>query len=248
MRESIKAVLQFILIVSGLVILISFIPDFRNTPWRWMLPLFGVTVALIDSLVLLLMHFQRDLAKDFLYMPSQKYFDCHGFCFRFIPQFEQNVCVIHVLFQNRFDRPSEGHVILRAEHRHDIQLINLQISCPAAGYGIARIPCCVPAKYQGSTQVYEVFASACYPHGKGRRLRFRPALQVGSLSSSFSSALTVAGALAGAIVTTRPAQLVMTLPKGLAESFDAPHLPAIEVLWRLGDPIDESAVYKREGA
>jgi hypothetical protein len=151
---------------------------------------------------------------------------------------------LEVYFQNQHDRPSLGRIALRPAKgfwltRANIGALIFDIPCDAAAFGLARVPIPLPRDVQGKKQSFEVGASIEYPHGKGRRLRFRDGISMHTntrFKNAFGTILTVAGALTGQIVFMTPETAIIRFPTNAVEEFYREAQLEIRTLWKLGDP------------
>ena len=87
----------------------------------------------------------------------------------------------------------------------------------------------------------EVSAATRYPAGKGELLRFHNGVRVGKADTSGlgSTALTAGLLLVGHVHYSRPAALSVTLPASVAEEAPPSQEPAVEILWKLGEFVDD---------
>ncbi|HEX8325296.1 MAG TPA: hypothetical protein VF595_15450 [Tepidisphaeraceae bacterium] len=243
-RELTKGVLCLIVIAGVVVTLFAWSssrPD-RNT-WRYRVA--APAAAVLGLGAFLAIHFRRDRAPDFLRAATGAYFDRGGLCFAFSVQREGACCVLHVLFQNRFERPCHGQIALRPARgffmaRAKIEAIGVAVNCGPGAFGVARLRIPIPAAFQGTKQKFDVGASVEYPTGRGRRLRNREGFSIGHNSSfgdAFGKTLALAGAAAGTIVFKHPASVTLALPSGVADEVRPETAPEIETIWVLGDDV-----------
>jgi hypothetical protein len=103
MREFLKVACVFVLMICGTAAAIVWVaerPDGTTRALRIVLPL--MSVAAIGGF--LLIHFQRDIAPDYLYQVSRKYFNRDGFCLAGKTVAIDGVGYLEVWFQNQHDR------------------------------------------------------------------------------------------------------------------------------------------------
>jgi len=244
MREGLKGALGVVFIFALMGAVMGYAANFKDPLWHWLAPGSGAIVALACGIGMAKIEFRKDLVPDFLYQEVKRYFDCNGFCFAIAAGVENGEAVINILFQNRHDRRVEGRVALRPAQgflaRAKIPIFGVDISCPPAGFGVARVPWPVPAKYQGTRQKFDVGADVRHPDGLGKCLRFRISLVLrgnANFKNPFGTAMTVAGLATGAIIISTPASVTVTLPSNVAEVLPDVTAPAIITLWKLGDPV-----------
>lgn len=210
----------------------------------WGFRIGGPITALLALGLILKLQFRADLQPDYLRPLIGSYFNRDGFCFGFITEAIDGVAYIVMYFQSQYDKPSLGRVAVRPARgffmtRAKIDAITFEIDCPPAGFGTVRIAFPIPEKQQGKLQSFEVGASVSYPEGKGERVRFHDGVFLRSnsnFSSSFNTAVTVAGAAGGSLILTRPATIKVELPDNVAEEIDDTIEPETKLLWQLGDP------------
>src|SRR4051794_6125220 len=107
LRESAKAVLSLVVLVGVVVTLFAWSearPSRTTRQWRIAAPA-AIVLALGGFLAI---HFRRDREPDFLHAAAGRYFDRGGFCFAPFAGREDGFCVLHILFQNRFERPCQA--------------------------------------------------------------------------------------------------------------------------------------------
>lgn len=203
----------------------------------------GFPAAAVVSIVgFLLFHVRRDLAPDYLSQCCGRFFDRNGFCFSFLVESEDGVCMLHLLFQNRYERRSVAFLAIRPAvglFRKKETAIVLRIECGPAAFGRCRVPLGVRLEHQGKRRKFHVGAQVQYPEGKGRMLRFRDGMAIRH-DTTFHSALetihTVTALTAGHFfVRTSPPYINVTIPTGVAETPPVGLLPRTETLWSLGD-------------
>jgi hypothetical protein len=241
--ESTKSLLALVMIVAGLFAAGSWFMAEEPDATTWQIRLVSTAIALLALILILLLQFRRDRARDFLREVAGNYFNRDGFCFAISATEEEGIAWFQVYFQNQQDRPSIGRVALRPARgffltRAKFDLITYEIHCPPVGFGVAYLAVPVPAHLQGKRQAFEVGASVRYPEGRGRRLRFQDGIFLRANSNfgdSFATALAVAGAATGSIVLTSPATVTINLPKNVAEELPTQLAPEIRILWQLGD-------------
>lgn len=242
MRESIKSFLALLFVVGIVVTAFTWHED-RPDQTTWMLRI-GVPIASLLILALLLrIHLRRDTAPDYLRSIGGSYFNRDGFCFTFTVDSLDDTAYIGVFFQSQFDRPSIGRIALRPAEgffltRAKMEVITFEIECPPSGFGFVRMAFPIPPKLQGKKQRFEVGASVKYPLGKGRRVRFHDGIFLRANSNfgdAFTTAIALAGTVGGGLVLSRPAEVTIPLPSGVADSVDENLTPQLDILWQQGD-------------
>ncbi len=244
MREFIKAVCILFIFIGGIAAPIAWTSD-KPDSLTWSIRVGGLVVVAVGLALFLRVHFRRDEAPDFLRRLKLAFFDRGGFCFAFVVDSTDGVCVLSAYFQNRHERRCHGTIAMRPARgffmtRPTFDAIAVVIDCEPAAFGVARVPIPVPAASQGKRMKFEVGASVDYPEGKGRMLRFRDGIVLRT-NSSFGNAIgtsfAVAGLLTGQIILSTPATVTLDLPIGVAAVVPTDWPAEVQTIWRLGDPI-----------
>ena len=247
-REFTKGVLCLVVLAGVIVTLFAWSASRPNRA-TWQYRIAGPTATALALGAFLAIHFRRDRAPDFLHAATGSYFDRGGLCFAFSAEREGSYCVLHLLFQNRFERPCRGQIALRPARgffmtRAKIEAIGANIDCGPGAFGIAKLRIPIQHEFQGTKQKFDVGASVEYLNGRGGRLRNREGLQIrhnSSFGNAFGKTLALAGAAAGVIVFNHPASVTLTLPSGVAEEVPPDAAPEVETLWVLGDDVNTTA-------
>lgn len=124
-------------------------------------------------------------------------------------------------------------------NRAPIGAITYQIECEPAAFGVVRISLPIPRQLQGKRQSFDVGASVRYPSGKGKQVRFRDGIIIGTdadFENSFGEAIAVAGFMAGHIVLHKAPTAHVQLPANVAEDLPGEPVSGVRTLWRLGAP------------
>lgn len=247
MREFIKVLCVVVLLFGAPATAVAWVDDDLDWP-RPILYFFRYASPVLCVLaigIFLKIHFRADEVPDYLGPCVGTYFNRDGFCFGMLPVVVDGVCVFEVYFQNQHENRCVGRVALRPAKgfflgRVKMDWIVVEIHCEPAAFGVARVAVAIPATLQGRRQAFEVGASAEYPEGKGRRLRFGDGVTLRTninFGNAFATGLMVAGALTGQIVYTSPATATIDLPEGVAEDVgQGARLVTLDTLWKLGNP------------
>ena len=186
---------------------------------------------------------RRDLAPDFLSKISPTFFEQDGFTFVVGTEVVGGVCHLSVWFQNRYERACEAIVLVRTSERllapqRHLPDARVSVTCQPGAFGKALVPWPLPLELQGGKVLLDVMAKRKYRRGRGKLLRNRTGLSVGSApQSAVSDTLRVLGVLVG-IHGGHAARTEIQLPRNVA-STPTPRLEErTETIWRLGDPID----------
>ncbi|WP_422926999.1 hypothetical protein [Singulisphaera sp. PoT] len=212
----------------------------------------GCVALVIGSFGLLLWSIlRRDKAPDYLRKLPGRPFERDGLCFTNYAGPSNGRCYLDVYFQSRYDQPSKAMISLQPSkgfflNRGDLSSMTVQVECPAAGFGVTRIPWPVGKKFQGKKQALDVGADVFYPEGRGTMVRYRGGLHVGRAGfDTWKVIQTVAGALGGMIVYSKPARIKLRLPCDVEESVGDDLPISTVIIWKQGDaPGDLSSLLR----
>ena len=246
MSESVQAVLALLMIIGMIGSVIVFMSDRVN----WAV-FSGMLTLMLGSLGLLLWSlFRRDKAPDYLKSVPGPMLERDGLCFKMLISSVKKRCYVDLHFQSRYERPSRAMVLLQPSKgfflvRPGLESMTVEIECPAGGYGVTSVPWPVAKKFQGKTQSLDVGADVFYPEGRGKMIRYRGGLQVGTAGfDTWRAILTVAGAMGGMIVLSRAAKVKLKLPVDVDESVDDDLPISTKIVWKLSDPSDHAVNLK----
>jgi hypothetical protein len=174
-----------------------------------------------------------------------------------------------VYYQNQHENPCQATVAFRAVLDHvkgqTGPPFSVEIDCPPAGFGVVRIPFPVPENAQGLTRDFQVGATVSYPEGKGKRLLKRDGFLLRTnadftdrFNNLVGNDLVKAGLFMHAPVSNtlfglfgrkhrRISGLLarVTFPRQVASRRDEVDklldAPEHKTMWKLGDPVPETA-------
>ena len=243
MGESTKSVSALMMIVGVVACLLAWMND-RPDAMTWSFRIGAPVMALLSFGLILKLHLRADIEPDYLRGLTGTYFNRDGFCFAFVVTTADGIAFMNAYFQTQYDKPCCGRIALRPARgfflaRAGIDAITFEVTCPPAGFGFARIALPLSVKVQGKRQSFEVGASAHYPEGKGRRIRYHDGVFLRSntnFGNSFNTALAITGAATGSIVFSKPAIVTLALPSGVAEDVTKGLVPYTQILWQQGAP------------
>jgi hypothetical protein len=189
---------------------------------------------------------RRELAPDFFSYLAGCFFERDGFTFIVGTEVHDGICHLCAWFQNRYERPCEATVLVRTSERwlapqRHLPDARVSMTCLAGAYGKALVPWPLPPELQGRKVLVDVMASRKYPRGRGKLLRNRTGLTVGSAPrSAVSDVLGFLGVFGG-FHTGRAARTEIQLPEKVAAKLALPLQERTETIWKLGDPVDVPA-------
>jgi hypothetical protein len=243
MGESVKALLSLVLIIAGIAAALAWFAD-RPDAMTWGFRVGAPLVALLALGAILKLQFRRDHAPDYLRALTGTYFNRGGFAFSIDVVEQEGIAFAEAWFQNQHERPCVGRIALRPArgfwlNRSNIEAITYEIECAPGAFGVARLALPLPQELQGKTQKFEVGASAKFPQGRGRRLRFHDGIFLrtdSKFGDGFSTALAAAGAMTGTLYLAKPATITLELPLAVRVLIPNPPPPETRTIWKLGDP------------
>ncbi|MEP6671056.1 MAG: hypothetical protein ABJF10_17990 [Chthoniobacter sp.] len=243
MNESIKATIGLIVaacVMMGFIAWVGEVDMFGTATVTWWIRIGCPVLGVVCLAVLVWAQTRKDKAPDYLLRITRRYFERDGFCFTVGPQVTGGNCVLHVYFQNRYDRPCSAQILVRGSANlfNGSPDLALGISCGPAEFGCSTIPWSIPRDLQGKTVKLSVYAGVRYPNGRGTLLRYRDGLRVGAVGMDiWREGLQIAGALGGALVISSPATIKLALPSGVSEYQVVRMEAEKETIWKLGDPV-----------
>jgi len=250
MSHSLKAIVQFVIVVCCFVIgfsmLIEFLGRDPNHVATW--TCFGVALFIAVACIGVLVRFRKPKheAPDILDQITSAPFERDGFCFipTIIPSDGPAVC--RIWFQNNFTNACSALVAMEPacglfdsgmfrwlQKGNPIKPFSLQIEAPAGAFGFADLPISLPSKCLGHPQKFFVGAHARYPEGRGPRVRAKAGVAVGK--STKNPGIGELAAAAGAIVISSPAKISVILPPNVKEEAPPEAEVSTVVLWTLDD-------------
>lgn len=212
-------------------------------PGVWWFRIGALVVLILATGWYLLAKRRSDLAPDFLAQLSGRFFERDGFAFTVNTEVLSDTCYLCVWFQNRYERTCEATVMVRTSERwlapqKHLPEAKVSLTCLPGAFGKALVPWFLPVELQGRKVLVDVTATRKYRQGRGKLLRNRVGLAVGSTPvSAVSDILAVLSALF-AHPARRAARAQLQLPRGVT-SIPMLHLQQqTETVWKLGDPLD----------
>ncbi len=239
---------KFLVVAAGgcaIVASVLWIDD-RPTSLTWTLRAVATLSCLVLVATALWLHFRTDVAPDFLRALNKDYFNRDGFAFLPLAITRDGCCCLALLFQNQRDKACIGRVRIRPAPgffltRSDITDVVFEVFCRPGAFGRATLPIPLAARYQGTTQKFELGASVEHVEGKGQLVRFHDGIEVPIDDSLKTGALAKAiqvGAVAiGQLGRTLPkaATCRIALPTGVLEVPPATSEQVTDTFYQLGD-------------
>jgi hypothetical protein len=184
---------------------------------------------------------RKDLAPDF-FAGVPQFFEKDGFAFLVGTEVVDNTCHLLVTFQNRYERPCKASIVVRTSERllapqRHLPDAKISISCGQAAFGKASIPWAIPAALQGRNVLVDVTARTNYPQGRGRMLRYRVGLEVGTAPGSIVFDLIKALGVLVSVHGGTAARTELLLPKNIASTPVTTTASYEKVIWKLGDQV-----------
>lgn len=210
-------------------------------PGVWWFRVGGVVALVLIIAYYLWASRRKDLAPDF-FQRYQQFFEKDGFAFVVGTEVSANICQLCVYFQNRYERACEATVMVRTSERflapqRDLPDAKVSLTCESGAFGKATSDWPLPMELQGKKVLVDVMAKRKYREGRGKLIRFRSGLMVGSVpGSAVSDVLKFLGVFGG-IHGGRSARTEILLPSGVASNLAVGTEGKTQTLWRLGDTI-----------
>lgn len=187
----------------GLAILVCSLDRPRSGWWFWA----WVVAAVVCVGLMWWVWFRPDLAPDVLAEMGVNYFEREGLCFALLPLVEERRCRLVVFYQNRYATPCEATILIRPVAKGggvNLAPLRFSIRCEGSGGGQETAPWPIPEHYQGKPSRLRVGADVDYPEGRGRMVRFKDGMQVGSVEDLENNLMES--------LVTQAAALELTLP------------------------------------
>jgi hypothetical protein len=198
------------------------------------------------ALVLIVAYYQwasrrKDLAPDF-FGGIDSFFEKDGFAFVVGTEVRTNRCHLCVHFQNRYERGCEATVMVRTSERflapqRHLPDATVSMTCEPGAFGNAICNWPLPIELQGKKVLVDVMAKRKYRQGRGKLIRFRSGLMVGSVPRSAVSGVLKFLGIFGGIHAGRSARTEILLPNGVASNVGVEPEVNTQTLWRLGEPV-----------
>jgi hypothetical protein len=202
----------------------------------WILRLLAPLVATLLLFLLIRDELREDDLPDLIRQIVRKCFERDGLCFAFVPTVADGICWMNVYYQNRFENACTARIVLQPESKSKppspLLGIDARVECGGGAFGVLNIPWPIPADLQGRAMRFEVGCEISYPTGRGKTLRYREGLSVGSPGGGLGAVETAALLLVGIHYISHPASLSLALPSGVVEAIPAELGPTRETLWQ----------------
>jgi len=230
-------------VMSGTV---AWIIPASNEPGVWWFRIGALVVLILTTALFLRNKRRRDQVPDFLSRLSGNFFERDGFTFVVTTEVHAGVCHLCVWYQNRYERDCNAEVMVRTSERwlapqRHLPDVRVKILCSPAGFGKALVPWPLPLELQGRKVLLDVMARRKYNHGRGRLLRYKPGLAVGSTPfskvSDVLSILEVVSLHGG----RRAARTQLLLPQNVASNPLSNLQEQTQTIWKLGDALNPTA-------
>jgi hypothetical protein len=214
-------------------------------PGVWWFRFGGILVLLLITAFYRWTSRREDLAPDF-FSGLNNFFEKDGFAFVVGTEVSGNTCHLCVYFQNRYDRECEATVMVRTSERflapqRHLPDATVSLTCEPGAFGKAVSNWPLPIELQGKKVLVDVMANRKYRKGRGKLLRFRSGLMVGSAPrSAGSDMLKFLGVFAG-IQGGRSARTQLVLPTGVESNLGIGPDSKTQTRWKLGEPVPPNA-------
>ncbi len=242
MTTNAKQAFQLLIIVLCFVTLGAWCASVGSLAVIWALRL-GAPAAIIPVVYWFFSLSRRpDSIPDLLRQSAGRYFERKGLCFAPVLDVVDGTCRLNLFFQNRYTGHASTIIQLKPPmrsfwiSRHALPTVTAAIECPGGAFGVLRFAFPIPAKYQGKRMAFDVGADTKYHAHRGKLLRHREGIRVGSISElgqGHALGLVLLGLpLLGALVVSRAAKARMVFPTGVAETLPPDAQTGPEILWQ----------------
>jgi len=237
-NETRKVIIGFITVVMGFGAAFAWVTTpITTTVWTVRIITGGIAATGLGLLIWGAV--RKDFAPDWIRSFGGTILERSGFQFLPIPTVvNENFC-FRLWYQNRHENPCAVRVLLAPEKTFLLKTpkvgpVLCAFEIAPAGFGFVLIPVNAEPAFQGKKVSFRVHAHAKWPDGKGRLLRFRDGLNVGTLPGSSRDDLMRALALVSGNASS-VTKYTVVVPSRVKEEPTQPqsHQP----LWQLGDPL-----------
>jgi len=242
MGQSFRATLWALLIFSSLTALMFWaVPASPTEHGIWWIRIISLSICLVSLSLLIWSATFKDKAPDYLAGICPKYFERDGFCFGIGPEGQDRHARLSFYYQNRYERPCEGTIWLvpiRVAFKDISGLpeFKVTISCAGGEFGKKSCACGLPIRFRGEAILWDVAAQTKYPSGRGKLLRVRDGVRVGTeiRFGGFRQIIRFLGFFLH-LHTEKPTRLKIKFPDEMF-SFETIRDWKQETLWKTGDP------------
>lgn len=182
------------------------------------------------------------------------YYERTGLCFAIEPIVVEGVFAFRVWFQNKYDRPCQGRVLISPGRDFFLQkkveqVLHIGVEVGPGALCCVTMPFAVPHKSQGGKTQLSVAADVEYPQGKGKMVRFRDGMTAGAIRGKIDLVIDAIGPFV--LHSYKPASLKLSLPQAVAVEVPSRAKPKVEALWQIGDDLalfDSEKYARTQGA
>jgi hypothetical protein len=171
-------------------------------------------------------------------------FDIEGLCFLHRFDVAEGMFWLEIYYQNRFTGPCSA--AFDVAPMEGFPPMHVSFECEAGEVGVIRQPWAVPRDRQGTIMIFDVYAKATYPLGRGEMIR--PELAERRLGAGGNETAKMAVAAAMLMVGhvhlpagPRGGKVELRLPENVAETIPPEIQQRREILWRI-DPATEALI------
>jgi len=206
----------------------------------WWIRFVSLGICLISLSLLIWSATFKDKAPDYLARICPKYFERDGFCFGIGPEVEGNQGRLSFYYQNRYERPCEGTIWLAPtkvafKDISGLPEFKVEIGCAGGEFGKKSCACGLPLRFRGETILWDVAAQSKYPNGRGKLLRVRDGIRVGTeiRFAAFRQIIRFIGFFVS-LHSEKPVRMKIKFPDEIF-SFENVSDWKQETIWKTGD-------------
>ena len=241
MGQSIRATLLALLIFSSLACLMFWaVPAQPSEHGIWWVRIVSSCIFVVSLSFLIWSATFKDKAPDLLARIDPNYFERDGFCFAIVPEISDNGGRLSFYYQNRYERTCKGTIWMvptkvAFKDISGLPELKVEVVCGGGEFGKRYCVCGLPLHFKGESILWDVAAQAKYPKGRGKLLRMRDGMRVGTeiRFAAFRQLIRFIGFFVH-LHSEKPARIKIKFPD---EMFSVENISdwKQEAIWKTGD-------------
>jgi hypothetical protein len=238
MGQSIRSTLGALIVFGGLAACLFWaVQPVQGESWIWVGRIISLAIVIIAGALLIYSKMLKNKAPDLLAKVCPNYFERNGLCFAIVPEVIGGQSKISIYYQNRYEHACETVVWLAPtkvafKDVSELPEFKVKIACEGGEFGKMFCDFGLPLHFKSEAILWNVAASTKYPGGRGKLLRLRDGLRVGTEAkiSAGQELLRFIGAIAH-FHSEKPARIYIKFPE---QMFSFPHLGEWkqETIWK----------------
>jgi hypothetical protein len=219
MSQSFRATLGALIVFGGLATCLFWVVQpTQGESWIWNGRFISAAVAIAAGTLLIYSRTLKNKAPDMLAGICAAYFERNGLCFAIIPEIVEGHSKISIYYQNRYSHPCEGIIWLAPtkvafKDVSELPEFRAKIICEGGEFGKTSSDFGLPLHFKSQDILWNVAATSKYRNGRGKLLRLRDGLRVGTEAqiSAGREVLRFIGALTH-FHSEKPARIAIKFP------------------------------------